>query len=47
MNISRASSSTGTIDVALTRSRFQFEMLTGELPFRGSGRKETMTLILK
>lgn len=26
---------------------FQFEMLTGALPFQGKNRKETMTLILK
>ena len=26
---------------------FQFEMLTGALPFQGQNRKETMTMILK
>ena len=26
---------------------FQFEMLTGQLPFQGTNRKETMTQILK
>ena len=26
---------------------FQFEMLTGALPFQGANRKETMTQILK
>ena len=26
---------------------FQFEMLTGQLPFQGENRKETMTQILK
>ena len=26
---------------------FQFEMLTGALPFQGNNRKETMTMILK
>ena len=28
-------------------SFFQFEMLTGQLPFQGTNRKETMTQILK
>ena len=38
-----------TIAYALTQPFlfFQFEMLTGQLPFQGSNRKETMTQILK
>jgi serine/threonine protein kinase len=31
----------------LTLEQFQYEMLTGALPFQGSNRKETMTQILK
>lgn len=31
----------------MTLLYFQFEMLTGALPFQGSNRKETMTQILK
>jgi hypothetical protein len=31
----------------ITSFSYQFEMLTGSLPFQGKDRKETMALILK
>ena len=31
----------------ITLFSYQFEMLTGSLPFQGKDRKETMALILK